>query len=73
VEALVENFSSIPRIAPPPFGREICGAENGEALSSGQLMVAFSSTTRSTWRHRLEFTHDFPAHQEDFSLSGGPE
>ena len=70
VEALAENFSSIPRIAPPPFGREICGAENGEAFSGGPLVVAFSSTTRSRRRHRLGITHDFPAHPENFSLPG---
>lgn len=30
VIGLAANFSSIPRIAPPPFGRLICGGVNGE-------------------------------------------
>src|SRR6266851_6732988 len=31
VTGLAENFSSTPRIAPPPLGRFICGGVNGEA------------------------------------------
>lgn len=34
VRALVENFSPMPRMAPPPFGSEICGGANGEPAES---------------------------------------
>ena len=31
VAAFAVNFSPIPRTAPPPLGRLICGAENGDS------------------------------------------
>src|ERR1700733_782731 len=35
VDGLAENFSSMPRIAPPPLGKPICGGVNGEAFDFG--------------------------------------
>src|SRR5690349_8746115 len=36
VTAFAENFSPIPRIAPPPFGKLICGAVKAELSSAGR-------------------------------------
>src|ERR1051325_3882619 len=47
VAGFAENFSSMPRTAPPPFGREIWGAENGEGLCVGLPVAGLSVTTRS--------------------------
>ena len=48
VTGLTPNFSPIPRIDPPPFGREICGSglPNGSRADSGFACLALSTMAR---------------------------
>src|ERR1035438_8961810 len=55
VTALAVNFSPIPRIAPPPLGRLICGALNWDVERSLSEVsgIAFSAISASPVRASL--------------------
>ena len=42
VAGFVSNFSPIPRIAPPPLGRLICGAANGDGVDAEAVELSMS-------------------------------
>ena len=50
VTGLAVNFSSMPRMAPPPLGRLICGATNGEAAAVEALPADRSAVVLSAMR-----------------------